>query len=65
MGKTSLDLSEARDDGDKGGMAVAPAGPFAKNLHLAADRLPHQHIITQFLQAFLPPNQQCQSTEGK
>jgi len=27
-----------------------------------------QHLITQFLQAgcsFLPPNQQCQSTEGK
>jgi len=33
-GKTSLDLKEARDDGD----AVASAGPYAHNLHLAPDR---------------------------
>jgi len=31
--------------------AVASAGPYANNLHLAADRQPHQHLITQFLQA--------------
>jgi len=31
--------------------AVASAGPYAKNLHLAPDRKPHQHLITQFLQA--------------
>jgi len=33
------------------GMAVASAGPYANNLHLAADRQPRQHLITQFLQA--------------
>jgi len=36
-GKTSLDLNEAGDDGVLG-MAVASAGPYARNLHLAADR---------------------------
>jgi len=29
---------------------VASAGPYANNLHLTADRQPHQHLITQFLQ---------------
>jgi len=33
-GKTSLDFSEARDDG----VAAASAGPYAGHLHLAADR---------------------------
>jgi len=32
------------------GDAVASAGPYANNLHLAADRQPHQHLNTQFLQ---------------
>jgi len=32
-------------------MAVASAGPYANNLHLAPDRQPHQHLITHFLQA--------------
>jgi len=48
--------------------AVASAGSYANNLHLAPDRLPHQHLITQFFTGrmlFLTPNQQCQSTEGK
>jgi len=36
-GKTSLDFNEARDDGGFG-MAVASAGPYANNLHLAQDR---------------------------
>jgi len=30
------------------GIAVASAGPYANNLHLAPDRQPHQHLITQF-----------------
>ena len=30
--------------------AVASAGRYANNLHLAPDR-PHQHLITQLLQA--------------
>jgi len=30
--------------------AVASAGPYANNLHLAPDT-PHQHLITQCLQA--------------
>jgi len=48
-------------------MAVAIAGPYANNLHLASDRQPHQHLITQFFTGwmlFLLPNKQCQSTEG-
>ena len=49
-------------------MAVASAGPFANNLHLTPDWLPHQHpphhsIFTGWVH-FLMPNQQCQSTEG-
>jgi len=35
-GKTSLDLNDARDDGFWD--AVASAGPYANNLHLAPDR---------------------------
>jgi len=27
------------------------AGPYANNLHLAPDKYPHQHLVTQFLQA--------------
>jgi len=49
------------------GDAVTSAGQYANNLHLASDRKPQQHLISQFLQAhmlFLTPNQQCQSTEG-
>jgi len=48
-------------------VAVASAGPYA-SLHLAPDRWPCQHLTTQFFTGrmpFLPPNQQCQSTEGK
>jgi len=47
-------------------VALASAGPYA-SLHLAPDRLPHQHPTTQFFTGrvpFLPPNQQRQSTEG-
>jgi len=40
-------------------MAVASAGPYANNLHLAPDRQPHQHLITIFTgrMPFLTPNQ--------
>jgi len=31
--------------------AVASAEPYANNLHLASHRQPHQHFITEFLQA--------------
>jgi len=31
--------------------AVASAGPYANSLHLAPDRQPHQHLVSQFLQA--------------
>jgi len=34
-------------------VAVASAGPYA-SLHLAPHRQPHQHPITQFLQAGCP-----------
>ena len=61
--KTNLDLNEARDDRVLG-MAVASAGPYASNLHLAIDRSPHQHLKSNFMgrMLFLTPNQQCQST---
>jgi len=36
--------------------AVASAGPHANNLHLAPARKPHQHLITQFLQAGCLPD---------
>jgi len=31
--------------------AVASVGQYANNLHLAPDRQPHQHLISQLLQA--------------
>ena len=31
--------------------AVASAGSYTNSRHLAPDRKPHQHLITQFLQA--------------
>ena len=46
------------------GEAVASAGPYANNLHLAPDRLPHQHLITQFFTGRML-FQPSQSTEGK
>jgi len=42
--------------------AVASARSYATNLHLAPDRKPHQHLITQIFTGpmlFLMPNQQC------
>ena len=47
--------------------AVAAAGPYANNMHLAPDittPTPHHSIFTGRM-LFLTPNQQCQSTEGK
>jgi len=35
-------------------MAVASAGPYANNLHLAPDQ--HQHLIAQFLEADALPD---------
>jgi len=58
-----LDFNEARDDG----VAVASAGPHAKYVHLAPDRQPRQHLITQSFTGwmlFLTSNQQCRCTEG-
>jgi len=48
-------------------VAVASAEPYANHLHLAPDKQPCQYLTTQFFyrpNAFLPPNQQCQSIEG-
>ena len=56
-GKTNQDFTEARD-----------SEWHCHQLHLAPDRQPDQHPTTQFFTGwmpFLPPNQQCQSTEGK
>jgi len=58
------DFNEARDDK----VALASAGPYANQLHLAPDRQPHQHLITQIFftrqMLILTPNQQCQSSAG-
>jgi len=48
-------------------MAMASAGPYTNHLHLAPDRQPRQHLITQFFTGrmlFLTPNQHCQSTKA-
>jgi len=61
-GKTNLDFSEARDSK----WQWHQLGYM--RLHLAPDRQPHQHPTTLFFTGripFLPPNQQCQSTERK
>jgi len=50
MDSPLLDFNEARDDR----VAVASVGPYANHLHHTADRQPHQHVITQFLQAGCP-----------
>jgi len=45
---------------------MVSAGPYA-NLHLTPGRQPRQHRSAQFFTGrmpFLPPNQQCQSTEA-
>jgi len=60
-GRTNLDFTEVRQ-----WVAVASAGSYA-SLHLALGRYPRQHPTTQFFTGrilFLPPNQQCHSTEG-
>ena len=44
-------------------LAVASAGQYAYDLHLAPDRFLHSVFTGCML--FLIPNQQCQSTEGK
>jgi len=46
-------------------MAVASAGPYANNLHLAPDRTttPH-HSISTGRMLFLTPKKQCQSNGG-
>ena len=63
-GKTNLDFTEARDSGWQWHQLGHNA-----SLHLAPDRQPHQHPTTLMVftgrMPFLPPNQQCQSTEGK
>jgi len=44
--KNNLDFNEARDEG----VAVASAGPYANDFHLAPDIITSQHLIIQFLQ---------------
>jgi len=63
-GKTNLDFTEARDSEwqwhQLGGHMQICTSPQADNLC--------QHPTVQFFSGrmpFLPPNQQCQSTEGK
>jgi len=56
-GKTNLDLNEAKDNWVLG-LAVASAGPYANNQHLAPER--YQHLITHIFTGrmlFPMPNQ--------
>ena len=65
-GKTSLDLNEARDDGDLGcsGISWTICKQSAHRSRQITTPAPHQSIFTgQML--FLMPNKQCWSTEGK
>ena len=57
-----MDFTGARNDG----MAVASAGPyesFAPRCRQITTPVPHHSFFTSWM-PFLPPNQQCQSTEG-
>jgi len=56
-GKTRLDSNEARDEWGLG-LTVSSAGPHANKLHLATDRSPHQHLITQFYRPDAVPSDQ-------
>jgi len=51
-GKTSLDLNEARNDRVLFGMAVASAGSYANNLHLAPQT--DNHTNTSSLNFYRP-----------
>ena len=57
--KTSLNLNEANKRWWCFGMAVASAGPYANNLHLATTPTPHHSIFTGRMLV-----QQRQSIEG-
>ena len=61
-GKTSLDLNEARDDGVLD--AVASAGPYANNLHLADNHTKSTSLNFSDWMHFLTPIKHCQSTDG-
>ena len=65
-GKTSLDFYEARDDGVLGcsGISWAICKQSAPRFRQIATPTPHRSVFTGRM-LFLPPNQQCQSTEGK
>jgi len=64
-GKTSLHLSEARDDGVLDGIGISwtickQSAPCSRQITIPT---PHHSIFTGQM-PFLTPNQQCQSTEG-
>jgi len=65
-GKTSLDLTAARDDGALGCSAISwiickQSAPHSRQITTPT---PHHSIFTGRM-LFMTPNQQCQSTEGK
>jgi len=60
-GKTNLDFTEARDsEWQWHQLAVCKSAPRSRQITTPA---PHHSFFTG-LMPFLPPNQQCQSTEG-
>ena len=67
-GKTSLDLSEARDDEvlgwDGSGISWTICKQSAPRSRQITTPTPHHSIFTGRM-LFLMPNEQCQSTEGK
>ena len=61
--KTSLDLNKARDDGRCSGISWTirkQSAPHSRQITMPA---PHLSVFKGRM-PFLPPNQQCQSTEG-
>ena len=64
-GKTSLDLNEARDDGVLGcsGISWTICKQSAPRSRQITTSTPHHSVFTGRM-LLLPPNQQCQNTEG-
>jgi len=63
-GNTTLDLNEARDDGDGSGISRTIRKQSTSRFRQTITPTPHHSIFTRRMH-FLMPNQQCQSTEGK
>jgi len=61
-GKTNLDFTEARDsEWQRHQLGICRSAPRSRQINTPA---PHHSVFFTDRMPFLPPNQQCQSTEG-